>query len=129
MTKLDLIGEALPVYEPNRGALERDYKREILRKYGSFGGDMQWGAIADIISCDIFTYDHAAQGDVIGAWYAHGLTHQGQRGRWTESSGVSAVTLSAAIAHCNHARTSLVIFPRLTRHWHVLLPHASDGEV
>lgn len=79
------------------------YGARGLLRHGGFGGDMQFVALADLLGCDIFTFDHAARGDATGVWYEHGESARGSRGRWTTGFGAVGRTLSAVVAHCARA--------------------------
>ena len=98
------------------------YGARGLLRHGGFGGDMQFVALADLLGCDIFTFDHAARGDATGVWYEHGESARGSRGRWTTGFGAVGRTLSAVVAHCASARTRLIVMIHHPLHWHALLP-------
>ena len=91
-------------------------------RLGTFGGDMQFVAVADILGCDIFTVDARSSGDAEGALYEHGVGANGTRGRWRSGNHGKAVTLSAAIQHCNLARSRLLVMRHVPGHWHVFIP-------
>ena len=86
------------------------------RGAGSYGGDQEFVALADLVGCVIFSFASGDSGDVRGTRYEPGMVNARQRGRWVAS------TLSATVEHCVLARSRLLCMRRFGRHWHALLP-------
>ena len=128
VAKLKDLAQRPPIYGAGSSGL-CDYLDGPLLRAGSYGGDMQWVAVSDLLSCDIFTYDAAGGGDVEGSWYEHGEVAEGRRGRWCGGTGARARTLSAAVAHCITAGSRLLVLQQRPQHWHALLPRGAGGSV
>ena len=96
----------------------------VLLKAGSYGGDQEFVAVADLMGCVLFTFSAGSTGDVLGTRYENGaLDARGRRGRWVTA------TLSATVEFCAVSHTRLLCLMQTGAHWHTLLPVDADGVI
>ena len=105
------VEDALPVYAPGG---------RTLTSAGSYGGDIQFVALAKVIGRATATYSAAAR----GGDEAHAITLSMPGG----NGSLSRVDVNAAVRACLAARAGMSVAVHVNgNHWHAMMPAAADG--